>query len=522
MTKDVYSFKILFSYLFVIILHLSGFSQVNENYHRFVDSADVYIDISSKKALAFLDSIPEPLTKNIKGSLADYYSIKALINDDFKEYSELNQNFILALKYAEKENNCRVAGEACLELFCNMYFVNKDSTAYQYLERAKKHYESCDYEYGLIEVEQTYAYVEFMDANYEACNTLILENIDRYKKIDDKYFYLFATYMLTSNFLNLNDYKNANKYFNDFKALKNDESFTQYNYLSFEVALNLCKADVYFKDKQIDSTFFYLNKSSKLFDYMGGKKIGNYYKMFSDAYKFSGDMNASKAYIDSLSMYEKKIYKNTLKASLVINDTLSKVELELKKASEKKFLNGVLVVVLIFILIFIGFLYLLFYRKNKFKLSGYSNQESDLSYLKSNNEKLTVKVQGLEEYIVNLKKEVKTIAAINDPLSLRQSIKDFYKKLHLNSSTLLDKTESHLELVNDLNVGFFKKIHELYPQLNNSEVIICYYLFIGFKNKEIAVFLNTTVRAIESKRYRITKKINLDNTTLSEHLETTF
>ena len=99
---------------------------------------------NSKKSLAFLDSIPNPVEKNIKGRLADYFSIKALINDGFKEYSKLHQNYILALKYAEEENNCEVAGEACLELYANMHYIENDSTALKYLERAKQHYESCD------------------------------------------------------------------------------------------------------------------------------------------------------------------------------------------------------------------------------------------------------------------------------------------------------------------------------------------------------------------------------------------
>ena len=83
-----------------------------------------------------------------------------------------------------------------------------------------------------------------------------------------------------------------------------------------------------------------------------------------------------------------------------------------------------------------------------------------------------------------------------------------------------------MELVNDLNVEFFNQIHSKYPELNDSEVITCYYLFMGFKNKEIAMFLNTSVRALESKRYRISKKIDYDfnkgTTTLVSHLENTF
>jgi DNA-binding NarL/FixJ family response regulator len=47
---------------------------------------------------------------------------------------------------------------------------------------------------------------------------------------------------------------------------------------------------------------------------------------------------------------------------------------------------------------------------------------------------------------------------------------------------------------------------------------------MGFTNKEIAVFLNATVRSVESRRYRISKKIELvnKNTTLLKHLQVTF
>ena len=89
---------------------------------------------------------------------------------------------------------------------------------------------------------------------------------------------------------------------------------------------------------------------------------------------------------------------------------------------------------------------------------------------------------------------------------------------------MLDKGENHLDLVNELNIEFFKKIEEKHPQLNKSEISICYYLFMKFTNKEIAVFLNTTIRSVESRRYRISKKMNLTkkDMTLLEYLQNTF
>ncbi len=159
-------------------------------------------------------------------------------------------------------------------------------------------------------------------------------------------------------------------------------------------------------------------------------------------------------------------------------------------------------------------------------MDDFKDIASNFSYLKFTNEKLTGKVRGLEEYLGNLKKEIKQISTIHEISLQREKIKELYTTLHINSSTLLDKSESHLELVNDLNVEFFNQIHSKYPELNDSEVITCYYLFMGFKNKEIAMFLNTSVRALESKRYRISKKIeydyNKETTSLVDHLETTF
>ena len=135
--------------------------------------------------------------------------------------------------------------------------------------------------------------------------------------------------------------------------------------------------------------------------------------------------------------------------------------------------------------------------------------------MQTSHEKLKVKVRGLEDYIVDVKKEIKNISAINDAPKQRERIKELYKDLHLNSSTVLDKSKSHLELVNDLNIEFFNKINERHPQLDDSEIIISYYLNTGFKNKEIAVFLNKSLRSIENKRFRIGKKLNLKEQNVS-------
>ena len=111
----------------------------------------------------------------------------------------------------------------------------------------------------------------------------------------------------------------------------------------------------------------------------------------------------------------------------------------------------------------LSLVYVFFYRKHKIKLKTAKCEAKDLNYIKTNNEQLAVKVHGLEAYIKNLKREVKEISSEKCLEKQKLKIKELYTTLHINSSTILDKSESHLELINDLNIDFFKKIDVLYP-----------------------------------------------------------
>ncbi|MFV9550723.1 helix-turn-helix transcriptional regulator [Algibacter sp. PT7-4] len=509
--------------LSVFVFCLPLFGQSTEEYYKLLDSADFYIDTNTEKAQAFLNAIPKPIEQSISGRLATYYGLQTIIYDEFNAYAKYHQSAILAIKYAEKENNFCVAGDACIGLFSNLYFIEKDTTAVSYLEKARNYYKKCDYEHGLLDVEQVEAYAKFLDRDYEACNNFLLQRLKTYETIkDDPYYYMFALYMLTLNYINLNDFNNGHKYFNKFKTIKENPNTIKFNYLSFESAINSSFADAFFNKKQIDSTRYYLQKSSKGTKYMAVGALKDYYRLYADMYKQEGNINASKKYIDSLMLLQNQLFDNTVEASLEVNDSLAKAENELLTENRQKRFNSVLAGFLVIILLLLSLFVFIYYKKQKEELAFQA--KNNLKYLKSNNEQLAIKVYGLEEYIKNLKIEVKHISRTDSIEQQKEKIKDLYKNLHINSSTLLDKSENHSDLVNELNLQFFKKIKEDYPQLNKSEIIICYYLFMGFTNKEIAVFLNVTIRSVESRRYRISKKINLDkeNTTLLEYLQSNY
>ncbi len=56
---------------------------------------------------------------------------------------------------------------------------------------------------------------------------------------------------------------------------------------------------------------------------------------------------------------------------------------------------------------------------------------------------------------------------------------------------------------------FFEKLKNINPDLKKSELIFCIYLKLDFSTKEIAIFTFVTPKAIQNRKNRIRKKLNI-------------
>lgn len=63
----------------------------------------------------------------------------------------------------------------------------------------------------------------------------------------------------------------------------------------------------------------------------------------------------------------------------------------------------------------------------------------------------------------------------------------------------------------EINQDFLVKLKKLHPDLSSSDLRFCCLLRSNLSTKDIASILNITPRGVELKRYRIKKKLNLDN-----------
>ena len=70
-----------------------------------------------------------------------------------------------------------------------------------------------------------------------------------------------------------------------------------------------------------------------------------------------------------------------------------------------------------------------------------------------------------------------------------------------------EKFEEGFNLVYD---NFMAKLTRMFPDLKTNDKKLCAYLRMGLSSKEMASLLNTGVRSIETARYRLRKKLNLE------------
>ncbi len=101
------------------------------------------------------------------------------------------------------------------------------------------------------------------------------------------------------------------------------------------------------------------------------------------------------------------------------------------------------------------------------------------------------------------------------------------KKLAADRKGLNEKNESILPIdwdeltflsqtnINAFYLKFVEVFPDLYdilirmqPQLSDSEIKFCMHLRMGYSTKEIAIYTNSSIKSVESKKYRLRRKLN--------------
>ncbi|MEW7292445.1 helix-turn-helix and ligand-binding sensor domain-containing protein [Aquimarina sp. 2304DJ70-9] len=149
--------------------------------------------------------------------------------------------------------------------------------------------------------------------------------------------------------------------------------------------------------------------------------------------------------------------------------------------------------------------------------------------LKAKNEKIKKDNKTLKEDLESRNKELassamQTVQIDNQLLQLKKSLNEIYnesegkirKQLRDTIKLLENQIEGesnwkHFEThFNQIHDNSLERLKDRYPDLSPREIRLCAYLKLNLSSKEIAPLMGISYRGVESLRFRIRKKMNLD------------
>ena len=143
----------------------------------------------------------------------------------------------------------------------------------------------------------------------------------------------------------------------------------------------------------------------------------------------------------------------------------------------------------------------------------FKTQKDQLSkLLQEKNKKVAAQSMQLTTQKNTLSNALKTIEKIlksaDDPAILKSRLKTLQRDLDsaLSHQDELSTFEEHVDLLND---NFIKHVLTKYPFLSFEELKLCSFLKLKLRTKEIASRMNISIRGVETKRYRLRKKLGL-------------
>lgn len=140
------------------------------------------------------------------------------------------------------------------------------------------------------------------------------------------------------------------------------------------------------------------------------------------------------------------------------------------------------------------------------------NLQAELRHKSEELIRTTLNIVRKNEILADIKKEV---------LGISHSIGEGNQgTLRRKTLRLLGQIETNMEHDDDLQAfestfdsvhhDFFKRLEEAYPELNNKDKLLCAYIKMNLLSKEIAPLLNISLRGVEISRYRLRKKLGLE------------
>lgn len=132
----------------------------------------------------------------------------------------------------------------------------------------------------------------------------------------------------------------------------------------------------------------------------------------------------------------------------------------------------------------------------------------NLEYKNKELEKFAFHIIEKNELLAKLKEELKSLTNEHQPENEKR-VREISSSINNNLQIDKDRKEFEFQLDN-IHQSFFLKLDSLYPGLTKSERRLCSLLVLDLSSKNIATILNISPDGVKKSRYRLRKKLNLE------------
>jgi DNA-binding CsgD family transcriptional regulator len=138
------------------------------------------------------------------------------------------------------------------------------------------------------------------------------------------------------------------------------------------------------------------------------------------------------------------------------------------------------------------------------------NLQSEISYKNIQLANSTMALIRKNELLIGIKQELERQKTPDNSGSPRRQTEKLVSQINKNIEDDQD-WKIFEELFDQAHGDFFKRLKLAYPELTQSDLKLCAYLKLNLSSKEIAPLLNISYRGVETRRYRLRKRLLLDN-----------
>jgi len=199
------------------------------------------------------------------------------------------------------------------------------------------------------------------------------------------------------------------------------------------------------------------------------------------------------------------------------NELVKNVETYTFKINRPWYISNLALVLYLLALIGIGFLvhkaYKFYYRR----ILKHEQIQNEKAIIQIQNEKLNQEIDGKNRELaistMSIIKKNELLGKIKKELKKSSKKEEVTSAINLIDSNLNNNKDWKFfkEAFNNADKDFLDKIKAQHPDLTPNDLRFCAYLRLNLSSKEMAPLLNISIKSVETKRYRLRKRLGLQH-----------